>query len=425
MYTMSPPSIVVLDRALAEPRSAARVERMLGALGTSLDQVERAADADIPELIRAKGWQDARRKQGCLGPHADPSLVFSTMRFEDAPEVKPVLAQCPPGTSEWLVRNLLGHGGRTVARENFSSKRGVCRARVQFDTIFGCPHGCQYCPGGKVSIVNTNLEEFLTRQVIPAAEAEPWQKVFMYNSALSDTPCFEPEYGLSKLLAEYYATTPDQHYLIHTKSANLDFLREVDHRGRTIVLWSVTSPTAARLIEPGSALPEERIEAARRCQEAGIPIRFKLKPIVPVKGWRDQYRQVIEHMFARTRPESVGLFMLAWMDFAEFKSCIDTGLLDPPFLQALEESAPSRDPNSAQLFPHAARVELYRFLIAEIRRHDRNVPVFLCTETNEMWREIGPELGMTPGNYICACGPQCLPGTTRIDRVLEPMEMRK
>ena len=106
----------------------------------------------------------------------------------------------------------------------------------------------------------------------------------MYNSSLSDTPCFEPEYGLSKLLAEYYATTPDQHYLIHTKSANLDFLREIDHRGRTIVLWSVTSPTAARLIEPGSALPEERIEAARRCRRRASPSASSSSPSSPSRA---------------------------------------------------------------------------------------------------------------------------------------------
>jgi len=424
MYPLSPPTIVVLDRALQDPRSAARVERMLAALGTDLASVIRASDADIPELIRVHGWHDARLRQGQLGPHADPALVFSTLRFESRPEVAPVLAECPKGTSAWLIQDLLGYGGRVLARENFTSKRGVCRARVQFDTIFGCPHGCQYCPGGKVAVINTNLEEFVAKQVIPAAENEPWQKVFMYNSCLSDTPCFEPEYGLSKLVAEYYATTPDQHYLIHTKSANLDFLRDIDHKGRTIVLLSVTSDTAARLIEPGSALPLERIEAARRCQEAGFPIRFKLKPIVPVKGWQEQYRTVIDHMFARTRPDSVGLFMIAWMDVAEFKACIDPSLLDPAFLRTLEESVGTMPKGSAQLFPHAARAEIYRFLLGEIRRHSADVPVFLCTETTEMWHELGPELGMNPGNYICACGPQCLPGATCVPDVLEPMELR-
>ncbi|MBT3376500.1 MAG: hypothetical protein HN742_01445 [Lentisphaerae bacterium] len=424
MYPLSPPTIVVLDRALEDPFSARRVERMLAALGTDLSSVIRAGDDEIPELIRTNGWHDARLRQGRVGPHADPALVFSTLLFDDQPTVEPVLRACPPGTSARLVENLLGYGGRGVAKENFTSSRGVCRARVQFDTIFGCPHGCKYCAGGKVAVVNTNLEEFLEKQVKPAAEQETWQKVFMYNSCLSDTPCFEPEYGLSKLLAEYYATTPDQHYLIHTKSANVDFLRDVDHRGRTIMLWSLANHTASKLVEPGSALPEERIEAARICQEMGYPIRFKLKPIVPVRDWRTQYSQIITHLFERTTPESIGLFMLAWMDFEEFRATIDLDLIDPPFVTALEEGAETMRGVTAGPFPHRARAEVYHFLLEEVRKHNRDVPVFLCTETLEMWQEFSPLLGMKPNNYICACGPQCMPGMTRIPKVEEPLELR-
>ena len=424
MYPLSPPSITVLDRALEDPRSVRRVERMLAALGTDLSSVARAADADIPELIRRHGWQDARLRQGQLDGHSDPALVFSTLRFENAPPVGPVLEACPKGTSPWLLRNLLGHGGRVVARENFTSKRGVCRARVQFDTIYGCPHGCQYCPGGKVAVVNVNVEEFIEREVVPAAEKEPWQKVFMFNSCLSDTPCFEPEYGMSELLAKYYATTPDQHYLIHTKSANVDWLLDLDHRGRTILLWSIANDTSARLVEPGSASPDERIEAARRCQQAGYPVRFKLKPIVPVKGWREQYRRIIERLLARTRPDSIGLFMLAWMDYEELASCIDLDLLEPEFARAVKDGAEQMRGVTAGPFPHAARAEVYGFLFDEIRRHSADVPVFLCTETLEMWEEFGPRLGMGPGNYICGCGPQCEPSMIRIPRVLEPMELR-
>ena len=424
MYPLSPPSITVLDRALEDPLSANRVERMLTALGTDLASVARATDADIPELIRTHGWHDARLRQGRLGAHADPAIVFSTLHLDDPPATKPVLEACPAGTPERLVRDLLGHGGRGIARENFTSKRGVCRARVQFDTIFGCPHGCQYCAGGKVAVVNTNVEEFIRKQVIPAAEAEPWQKVFMYNSALSDTPCFEPEYGMSELLINYYATTADQHYLIHTKSANVDWLLDLGHRGHTILLWSLANDTAARVIEPRSGSPDERIEAARRCQLAGYPIRFKLKPIVPVKGWRDQYRRIIERLLTETTPESIGLFMLAWMDYAELESCIDLDLIDPEFAKAVRERADEMSGVTAGPFPHAVRAEIYGFLFNEIRRHNADVPVFLCTETLEMWQQFGPRLGMSPGNYICGCGPQCEPGMRKIPKVLEPTELR-
>ena len=75
-------------------------------------------------------------------------------------------------------------------------------------------------------------------------------------------------------------------------------------------------------------------------------------------------------------------------------------------------------------FPHAARAEVYHFLLDEVRKHSGSTPVFLCTETLEMWQEFSPLLGMEPSNYICGCGPQCMPGMTRIPEVEQPLELR-
>ncbi len=355
MYPLQPPSIHILARALDDPRSAARIERMLAAVGRELGSVEVVPDRDIPDLVARQGWADTRRRQGAYDGHREPAWVFGTMRFEDTPSVGPVLADCPPGTSAGLVANLLGRGGRGVMREQYTSPRGVCRARVQFDTVYGCPHGCVYCGAGHVAVIHTNLEEFVTREVIPAAEAEPWQKVFMFNSSLSDTLCWEPEYGLSKLVGEYFAGTADQHYLIHTKAANVDFLAELDHRGRTILLWSLCGETASRVIEPGTASPDERIEAARKCQAMGLPVRFKLKPIVPVRGWREEYAALVCPA-AGAGPAGQHRAVHAGLDGRRrARTIVDVDLLDPPFLQALRDGAESMRGVTAGPFPHAAR----------------------------------------------------------------------
>jgi len=72
--------------------------------------------------------------------------------------------------------------------------------------------------------------------------------------------------------------------------------------------------------------------------------------------------------------------------------------------------------------PHAVRAEIYGFCVDEIRRHDREVPVFLSTETPEMWRQFAPRLGMSAGDYVCACGPQCVPGLHRHGPLWQPVE---
>jgi hypothetical protein len=387
MYDLSPPVICVFERALEDDRSAARIEAMLSAIGRDLASTERVTEADIPDMIERYEWGDAHLRQGALGEHTQPALVFGLHRGESAPEIAPVLEKCPPGTGSRLVGN----------------------------------HGCKYCAAGKVVVIFANVEEFVEREVIPYSQANPWQKVFMFNSNLTDTLCFEPEYGMSALVADYYASTPDQHYLIHTKSANVDFLLDLDHRGRTITLWSLTSETASRLVEPGSATMEERVEAARKCQEAGYTVRYKFKPIVPVLGWREECERMMALAFAETRPDNIGMFTLAWMNADEFGEIIDPELLDPRFVAAANESAEEMRGVAAGPFPHEARAEIYDFYLREIRRHDPNVPVFLCTETPAMWADFGPRLGFTAGDYVCGCGPQSPPGTRRLEYVGAPV----
>ena len=419
MYLLSPPVIYVFDRALEDERSAVRVQAMLAALGRDLSSVEHVTDVDIPEMLRTQSWEDARLRQGVHDEHADPALVFGTLRIDEPVEVGPVLEKCPEGSPASLVSQLLGGGGANVHHEKPDSGR-VCRSRVQFDTIYGCPHGCKYCGGGKVIVINTNVEEFVERQVIPLSKANPWQKVFMFNSCLTDTLCFEPEYGMSELLVEYYASTPDQHYLIHTKSANVDWMLDLDHRGHTITLWSMTSETSSRIVEPGSATMEERIEAARKCQEAGYTIRYKFKPIVPLANWREECERMMAVAFAETRPDNIGLCTVAWMPAEELESIIDVSLLDQGFVRAMRESAEEMRGVLPGPFPHEVRAEIYGFYLDEIRKYDQDVPVFVCTESAEMWREFEDRLGTNAGNYACGCGPQSPPGARRLEYVGAP-----
>jgi len=418
MYTLDPASIYAFDDALADDRCRERVERMVHALGRPLSDVQAVSTADIPRMVGERGWTRARVRQGAHAGHTEPDLVFTRCKFDDAPEIAPVLERCPEGTPASLVRDMLGHGGVQQHNERLDSGR-ICRSRSQFDTIYGCPHGCAYCSGGKVATIFANVEEYIERPVAPAAEANPWQKVFMFNSCLTDILAFEPEYELVALLSAHFERTPDQWHLIHTKSANVDFLVD-EPLERTICLWSMTSATVSREIEPRSATTEERIEAAAACRDTGYPVRVKFKPIVPVRGWQDEAREMIRGVMTQAPPETIGLCFVAWMSGEELERIIDPGMLDPRFLAGMREAAEEMRGVRPGPFPHDLRAEVYDFYLREIRRYDAETPVFLCTESRDMWREFAPRLGFGPRDYPCGCGPQCPPGTRRVEHPQVP-----
>ena len=49
-------------------------------------------------------------------------------------------------------------------------------------------------------------------------------------------------------------------------------------------------------------------------------------------------------------------------------------------------------------------------MIREVRRWDRDVKLYVCTESRRMWDELEDELGQDPLNYVCGCGSAAIPG---------------
>jgi spore photoproduct lyase len=179
-------------------------------------------------------------------------------------------------------------------------------------------------------------------------------------------------------------------------------------------VWSLTCRSAGRLIEPGSPSPTERIEAARRCREFGVPVRFKFKPMIPVRNWREEYAALIERIFERTRPESLGFCVIMWMSFDDLGQRLDLDLLDPDLVEKARRAADQLHDVRTGPFPHEVRAEIYRFLIEQVRKHNQEIPIYISTESREMWDELGEELGQNPRSFICGCNPVEAPGPRMI-----------
>lgn len=414
MYQLRPSGVYVLDRVLADTRAALRMERMLAGIGLAPRDAQVISDQDLPELIDERGWGRAwTLRQGHGDPMAPRDLVFNAFNFDGPHErVDQVLERCPPNTSRHVVQSLMGFMTPVLSahpRRVDQQRDVVCWSAREFCTIEGCPHGCKYCSAGQLINVMVNLEELADRVIRPTLAEHASQKCFRCNTTLSDTICFEPEYGLHEVLLPVFAEFPDRYLYIHTSSANVDFVASVPDRNRLICIWSITADEVAELVEPGAASGSARIEAARKCQELGLPVRFKLKPIVPIRGWRQYYAATIERMFKLTRPEMVGFCVLMWMRVEELRQLFGD-VIEPEYLRAAEECAEEMTGKPTGPFPPHVRAEIYRFLIEQVRRWDEQVPLFLSTESRELWNELAPSLGTQPQRFFCGCGAICVPG---------------
>ena len=89
---------------------------------------------------------------------------------------------------------------------------------------------------------------------------------------------------------------------------------------------------------------------------------------------------------------------------------LDLDLLDPQFVEEARRASPGMSGTRQAPFPHHVRSEIYRFLISEVRRRNPEIPLYISTESREMWDELKDELGQDPRSYICGCSSVATPG---------------
>lgn len=413
MYSISPPAVYAHESVTADPRYRNRLQRVLDALETPREPLI-YADEDLPRIIAEQNLMENCRSMGEMDVVPDPKLVLNTFRFDgnrrervewltDQVEISPAWARSLLGYEPWSWKayNLPDDPHRHDK---------VCRPCWRLHFQRGCVHKCAYCGLGGLLVTAVNSHEWCDH-LGRLMDAHPWQETYLLEDD-ADIPGLEPELGCLGEIIEWFGTLDERYVIIHTKTWNSEWMTDLAHNGNTIVVWSISADTQSREIEPVCGTTEERIEAARVAQEAGYQVRYKFKPIIPVRNWREEAAEAIDLLFRRTDPDVISLCVFMWHDVEAMTRKLPVDLLDPWALEAAEEAGLTTDDTRAAPFPDDVRAEIYLHYLREIRRHDPEIPVSLSTENFRMWRRLEEDLGCTATDYVCGCGPNSTPGRT-------------
>lgn len=415
MYQMTPPAVFVSDRVLENPECMQRLETFMQT--TNAPDWEVVKDEEIPAMLERPVWKRTKGRAGSREHIYDPVFFFNTFRFDEkADEVRRRIVDANPDFDIKTLRgSFLGYhhfnwfNSGQNADDIKPNPEHVCRPCWRLNISPGCPHECAYCSLTGFMTIGLNISEYI-RQLNRLIEANPWQLTYLLDDA-SDVLVYEPELNLFSEVVRFFGTKKDRFLITHTKSANVDFLESLPHNGKTIMCYSLSGKTQSTVLEKVAGTTDERIEAARKCQEWGMPIRFKFKPIIPVQNWRDEAREMIQTLFNKTQPDNLSMTVMMWMTFEDMASCIDLDLLDQEFVEAARKAADTEwEHDHVRPFPHEVRREIYEFYYREIRAIDKNVPLTMSTESIPMWRDLGKTLGVKPETYTCGCGPCAVPG---------------
>ena len=183
----------------------------------------------------------------------------------------------------------------------------------------------------------------------------------------------------------FFAEQPNALLELKTKSDRVEELLKLDPKGRVVVSWSMNPEKVIESDEFLTASFEERLTAARRCQEAGYKLGFHFDPMVEYPGWEEDYRAMVERIFA-----VVDHRRIAWISMGVVRNT-------PGLKRIMRERFPSTRLLSGEQVLCAdgkmryfkpLRVGMYRKMLHWIRDLSPIVFVYLCMESKEVWEQV-------------------------------------
>lgn len=410
MYDLNPPHVFVHERVHGNPRAVARMERLLAALDDP--QVETVGTADMDRVIGLTrppddiGLINGRVRHGLEVTPSQPSFLFNTFVWDSAERGEYDAEKYPDAFSHSIARVMAGVGEDFAFSQrdpHFGDKeKWVCQGGWGIHSLKGCVHRCHYCNEGYCINFMLDLEDF-AKHVSKMMQRRPDQKVYRYD-LYSDSICFEPEHGASRVLAGCFARTEDKYLLFYTKSNNIEHLLELPDKSHCIFYCTLATETVCRDIEEGAPSMEERIEALRLCQEAGFLVRVGFSPIIPVRNWRQEATECLERLLAAVKPDTLRLWVLSLMGADELDQLIGLENLDPRMAESAQQ-VDATDRNSFELpFSVDDRVEIYGHYLDEVKRISADTPVSICSERRVVWERLAHKVTMSPDDLYCCCG---------------------
>lgn len=249
----------------------------------------------------------------------------------------------------------------------------------------GCPYECSYCflqsytnaPG---IMFPSNPDAFLK------AFASYQKGVRVGSGEFTDSLAFDHITQFSACVVEGFRDYPESTFEFKTKSANIDVLLSVPAASNIVVGWSVNPEPIASREERGAASLDERLEAARRVAAHGYRTAFHFDPIILYDGWQEDYSGVVQKIAECVPSENI-----AWISLGTLRMNKDQKkMIENRFPQTtiLNAELLTRDDGKIR-YHETVREEIYRQMLSFLREKFPKAVVYLCMETQDMWRALG------------------------------------
>lgn len=268
----------------------------------------------------------------------------------------------------------------------------VCPHFLELKWAYGCPFDCSWCylkgtfrfrPEGIKPVIKDyakieqHVREFLNVET-SASGGTSLPSEILNTGEIADSLMWENGYKpFSKFIIPLFEAQKKHKVLFLTKSTNVKNLLEIEPHNQAIISFSLNADRIAKKWEKKAPSVSKRIEAASRLSKAGYEIRLRIDPMVPMAGWQEGYKELIDEIFEKFVPERITLGSLRGL-----QSTIN-GTKDKSWKIYLEEKS-----NWGKKVEFSNRFIMYKTLIKYLKEGYNYTNVSLCKETVQMWDRL-------------------------------------
>ena len=344
-------------------------------------------------IILTKGSFQTAQQRDLVKAICDLYPQAQVVKEFDLPHNRIELGSSDPLKSHYRGKNTLVFGVHKSALRFSDEDGNTCPNYWHFSPYGFCPYDCQYCylagtPGVKFSPtvkIYLNLPEILNE--IAKVDSQLTEPTAFYLGKLQDALALDPLTGYSRIMIPFFARQRNARLTLLTKSANIENLLDLEHRGNTILSWSLNPPEISNAFESNIPSPEERIAAMQKCADAGYPLRAVIMPIIPVEGWQKIYANFLENLLASVPLDRITLGQICSYSDALQLTERKLGKNNP--ISRMLNKTKSKD--GRVRFPLKLRIEVYRYLIEKIKQLRPEPDIGLCMEEASTFKALKME----------------------------------
>lgn len=259
---------------------------------------------------------------------------------------------------------------------------------------YNCPFMCEYC----YLLANFKHRPYITvmveiEKLLNAIETllvmRKGQETLINIGEESDSLALDHITEFSKDLVMFFADKPNAKLELRTKSNNISNLIDLEHKGKTIIAFSMNPQEVISKFEHGTASLYERIDASLKLQENGYKIALKFEPIIAIENWEEKYSKMVDQIFKKIDPSLIDHFALGTIRFRDsLAELYHIFYHNSSILKELSENVQYNEKITNLTYSKELRKNIYHYLLNIIREYLPKTEFYLSVETKEMYNEF-------------------------------------